>query len=121
MNTLEVGNKLCALCREFKFTEAMESLYDKDIVSVEAAEMPGMPREVKGLAAVREKAKRWEEANTIHSAATEGPYPNGDRFAVRFTLDVSNKPTGERRKLDEIALYTVKNGKIVREDFFYAM
>jgi ketosteroid isomerase-like protein len=28
-------------------------------------------------------------------------------------------PRGKRMKLDEVALYTISNGKIVREDFFY--
>jgi len=48
-----------------------------------------------------------------------GPYPHDDRFAVRFLLDVTNKPSGERRKVDEIGLFTVADGKITREEFFY--
>jgi hypothetical protein len=28
---------------------------------------------------------------------------------------------GRRTKLEEVALYTVKDGKIVREEFFYSM
>ncbi|MBC7975998.1 MAG: nuclear transport factor 2 family protein, partial [Myxococcales bacterium] len=49
------------------------------------------------------------------------PYPNGDRFAVRFNYDVTHKPSSKRIQMDEVALYTVKDGKIVREEFFYAM
>jgi hypothetical protein len=48
-----------------------------------------------------------------------GPYPNEDRFAVRFTYDITNKPSGQRMTMDEIGLFTVKNGKITREEFFY--
>ena len=36
MNTEEVANKLVELCRKGDFRGAMESLYGKDIVSVEA-------------------------------------------------------------------------------------
>ena len=48
----------------------------------------------------------------------------GDRFIVRFTYDVTAKSgpmAGKRMKLDEAALYAVKDGKIVQEEFFYHM
>ena len=31
------------------------------------------------------------------------------------------KPTGQRFQMEEAGLYTVKDGAIVREEFFYAM
>ncbi len=120
MTTLEVGNKLVALCREGKDAQVLETLYDKNIVSVEAAEMPGMPREQRGVAACHNKAKWWSENNETHSVKVEGPFPHGDRFAVRFTYDITRKSDRKRNQMDEMALYTVKNGKIVREEFFYA-
>jgi ketosteroid isomerase-like protein len=44
---------------------------------------------------------------------------NGDQFVVRFTMDVTPKETGKRVKMDEIGVYTVLNGKIVAERFYY--
>jgi ketosteroid isomerase-like protein len=119
MTTLEVGNKLVALCREGKFDQAMESLYHKDIVSVEAAEMPGMPREMRGLQAVLGKGKWWNDNHEVHSATTDGPFPHDDRFAVRFVFDVTRKGAGQRFKMEEVGVYTVRDGKIVREEFYY--
>jgi hypothetical protein len=29
------------------------------------------------------------------------------------------KPNGQRNRMSEMALYTVKDGKVVREQFFY--
>ena len=43
------------------------------------------------------------------------------KYVVRFTYEVTNKPSGRRFKLDEAALFTVENEKIVREEFFYSM
>ena len=44
-----------------------------------------------------------------------------DRFAVIFGFDVSNRQSGERTQMQEVAVYTVNdNGKIVREEFFYS-
>jgi ketosteroid isomerase-like protein len=119
MTTLEVGNRLVALCREGQDEKVVNTLYDKNIVSVEAADMPNMPREQKGIGACHAKAKWWSENNTVHSAKIDGPFPHGDRFAVRFTYDITRKADGKRNTMDEIALYTVKDGKIVREEFFY--
>ncbi len=50
----------------------------------------------------------------------DGPWVNGEQFTVRFTMDVTFKETGQRHTMDEIALYTLKNGKIAEERFFYA-
>ena len=73
------------------------------------------------LKAVAEKGKQWMTDHEVHSAKVEGPWPHGDRFIVRFTYDVTNRPSGQRLTLEEAALFTVANDKIVREEFFYAM
>jgi ketosteroid isomerase-like protein len=50
------------------------------------------------------------------------PYPHGDdRFAVRFRVKAKSKETGEVSEMDEIAVYHVADGRIVREEFFYGM
>ena len=120
MSAAEVGKKLVSLCQQGKNAEAIEGLYHPDIVSVEAQAMPGGAAETKGRAAVMEKNQSWMATHEIHSSTTEGPYPHGDRFAVRFSFDVTDKPSGKRMQMTDVALYTVKDGKIVREEFFYA-
>src|SRR5262249_49624461 len=119
MTTLEVGNKLVALCREGKDAVVVDTLYAPEIVSVEAADMPNMPREQRGVGACHAKAKWWQENNEVHSVKVAGPFPHEDRFAVHFTYDITSKRDKKRTTMDEVALYTVKNGKIVREEFFY--
>jgi ketosteroid isomerase-like protein len=120
MTTREVGEKLVALCRQNKPYEAMETLYDPKIVSVEAVPMESGQREVRGLEGCIAKGKDFDSRFEVHSAVAEGPYPHDDRFAVFFKYETTHKPSGQRMTLDEIALYTVKDGKIVREEFFYA-
>jgi ketosteroid isomerase-like protein len=122
MTNVEIGKKLVELCQHGKNQEAAETLYGKDIVSVEAGGGPNMPAESRGIDAVHAKGKWWSDNHTVHSATTEGPYPHGsDKFAVRFVYDVTNKPTNKRIKMDEIAVFTIKDGKIVREEFYYTM
>jgi len=118
----DIGKKLVALCKEGRNEEAAKTLYAEDIESVEAAARPGGDRTAKGLAAVLAKGAWWSENHTVHSAEVHGPYPHGDdRFAVRFVYDITNKPSDKRMTLDEVAVFHVASGKVVREEFFYAM
>jgi len=119
MSTIEVGNKYVSLCKEGQFEACLEQLFAADAVSVEAGGPPGMDRTAKGLEALRAKSKWWNENHTVHSAETFGPYPHDDRFAVRFLFDITHKPSGKRMTMDEVGLFTVKDGKITREEFFY--
>lgn len=121
MTTLEIAKKLVELCSAGKNEEAKTSLYSSDIVSVEAGAAPGQSPESVGLDKVLAKGKWWTDNHTIHSAKVEGPWPQGDRFVVRFTYDITQKQSGNRITMDEVGLYTVKGDKIVREEFFYAM
>lgn len=119
MTTMEIAKKLVALCQQGKNMEALETLFTQDVISVEAVAMPGMQQEAKGLAAVKGKGEWWVANHEVHSASVTGPWPHGDRFVVGFQYDVTNKPSGKRMKMDEVGLYTVRDGKIAREEFFY--
>ena len=119
MTTLEIGKELVELCRAGKNDEALTRLFSDDIESVENMDTPGMGRVQKGIQAIRAKGAWWIENNEVHDALVEGPYPNGDRFIVRFKYDTTAKATGVRSVMDEAALYTVADGKIVKEEFFY--
>jgi ketosteroid isomerase-like protein len=120
MTTLELAQQYVALCKEGKNAECLDKLFAKDAVSVEAFSPPGAgDRTANGLDAIRGKGKWWADNHTVHKAEVTGPYPHDDRFAVRFMFDVTNKPSGKRMTMDEIGLFTVKNGKIVKEEFFY--
>ena len=119
MTTLEIAKKYVELCKAHDHQTIRETLFSPDAVSIEAVAMPGFPIEAKGLKAIAEKGKVWVDNHEIHKATVEGPWPNGNRFVVRFGYDVTNKPTGRRIQMDEVGLFTIENGKITREEFFY--
>lgn len=121
MTTMEIGKELVALCRQGKNQEAIDRLYSPNIESVEAVAMPGMGQTQKGTQAIKGKNQWWVDNHQIHEGTVEGPYPHGDRFILRFKYDVTPTHTGKRIALDETALYTVQNGKVVKEEFFYDM
>src|ERR1700728_1014914 len=119
MDTMEIARKLVELCRQGKNDEALTTLFSPQAASVEAFAPPGGHQEVQGIEALRGKGKWWRENHEVHSSTVTGPWPHGNRFVVGFQFDVTNKPSGRRMNLDEVGLYTVENGKIVREEFFY--
>ncbi len=120
MKALNVGQRLVELCKQGKNMESIDTLYAENVESIEATEPPLGERVTRGIEGVRRKNSDWGEQNTIHEQNVEGPYPHGeDRFAVRFSYDVTNKPSGRRMKLDEIGVFTLAAGKVVREEFYY--
>jgi hypothetical protein len=119
MTSTEIANRYVALCKEGEFDACLSELFAANAVSVEAFAPSGVDRTVSGLAAIRAKGEWWANNHEVHGAEVFGPYPNGDRFAVRFVFDVTFKPTGKRIAMDEIGLFTIENGKISREEFFY--
>jgi ketosteroid isomerase-like protein len=119
MKVNEIAKRYVELCKAGKFDECLNELFAEDAVSVEAFAPPGQDPTSSGLAAIRAKGEWWTNNHEVHGGEVHGPYPNGDRFAVRFAFDLTFKPTGKRQKMDEIGLFTVKDGKIIREEFFY--
>jgi ketosteroid isomerase-like protein len=124
MTTLEIGRRLVELCSTGRTLEALDTLYAKDAVSVEAVASPNFPQVTEGLAAVRGKNEWWYANNEVHRGEIKGPFPHGDRFALFFGFDVTAKAgpmAGQRMQMEEVGLYTVEDGKIVREEFFYSV
>jgi ketosteroid isomerase-like protein len=117
VDTKQVAEEFTALCKAGKLDEAGERFWSDDVVSLEA--MEGEGQRTDGKAAARAKGEWWVGAHEVHAFSTEGPQVNGDQFVVRFAMDVTQKETGQRVQMDEVALYTVRDGKIVEERFFY--
>ena len=118
MTIQDIANDLVALCRAGKFDEVGEKYWAEDVVSVEP--MEGDMAEIHGKDAVRAKGEWWFAAHEVHAFEVEGPYVNGEEFAVRFKMDITQKETGQRMQMDEFALYTVIDDEIVEERFYYA-
>ncbi|MEO0620843.1 MAG: nuclear transport factor 2 family protein [Pseudomonadota bacterium] len=119
----EIADALVAHCRAGTEREGIDTLYAPDAVSVEAMDMPDTPgRVVTGLDAIKAKHDWWDGAVEMHEAKIDGPYPHGDdRFGVIFEMKATDKASGNLMDMKEMAVYHVADGKIVREEFFYAM
>src|SRR5690349_14645167 len=117
MSVKSVATKFVELCRAGKNFDVMHTMYDPNIISVE-----GDGKETKGKGPVIKKSEDWVSDKTFHGETVAGPFYNGanaDQFTVYFTLDITPNATGKRTTLEEVAIYTVKNDLIIREQFFY--
>jgi hypothetical protein len=117
MNTEEVATKLVEFCRKGEWMKAIDELYGKDIVSVEPRAMENMPAEMRGIDQVRGKTDWWEKNMEVHSAKVSGPFVARDTFVVQFDVDVTDKGSKKRMQMSEAGIYTVKDGKVSREEF----
>ncbi len=119
--TKAIAEKLVTYCNEDKTENCLNELYHQDAVSIESAAMPGAESAVtNGLDGIRAKHEWWYNSFEVHSADAKGPFLHGeDRFGVIFSFDATNKESGEREAMTELGIYTVEDGKIIKEEFFY--
>ena len=118
-STAGVAEELVQLCRAGRNLDAIAKLYSPRIVSIEPIGNEAMPAEISGIDAVRQKNEWWYDNYEVNSADVQGPFVGGDQFAVRYDFETTTKATGQRVRMTEMALYTVNDGKIVREQFYY--
>ena len=119
METKEIAEKLVNWCNKGDYDSCYQNLYSTDIVSVEPK--GSEHEEARGMQAVAQKGEWWEENFDVHSSKVSEPTVAENWFSVRFEMDTTHKASGHRSQSSEIAVYEVKDGKIVKEQFFYDM
>lgn len=97
-----------------------EPLWDKHYADdFESIEADGMTH--KGRAEVKGKHEYWFSAHEVHSFDVLGSFVGHDGFGIMYEIDVEAKDGSfPRTKMSELAVYTVENGKIIRESFWMA-
>ncbi len=124
MSTLEVGQALVLMVPEGRESEEafVAEYYANHIVSIEGEGTPESPALIEGIEAVKGKHQWWYDNHEVHGTAVDGPYMGSrdDQFAVKYIMDMTPHG-GERTQMEEIAIYTVKDDKIVQEEYLYLM
>ncbi|GAB2481922.1 NAD(P)H-binding protein [Nocardiopsis aegyptia] len=100
------------------FDRVIGDLHAPDYVRVGSADMTG-PATVMRADEIAAQVDRVEDTEEIHGVEIEPPLVRGDRFAVRFTFDSTDTSTGKRGTYSKVSLYTVRDGRIVREEVFF--
>ena len=118
MTIHEIANRLTDYCRVGYYTAAQQELFSEDAESIEPAHTPGL-QTVKGREGIIAKGKQFQsQVEEVHGGSVSNPTIAGNYFSVAIVIDATMKGMG-RSTMEEIAVYEVKDGKIVKEQFFY--
>ncbi|HEY9038729.1 MAG TPA: nuclear transport factor 2 family protein [Roseovarius sp.] len=117
---IKLGQEFVEAMQGGRGIDHVDEMYAERAESIEAVVPPGRAvRIAKGRGAIKAKREDWAATHDIHKLEADGPYVHPPhRFAVRFEVEVTQKATGRQMTLREIAVYSVENNKIVREEFF---
>jgi ketosteroid isomerase-like protein len=118
MTTQDVANRFNELAQSGQWDKIQGELFADNAVSIEPANSPGL-KTVQGIDAIRQKGEQFNQAvEEMHGGYSKDPVVAGNHFSVAMGMDVTMKGMG-RMNMEEIAVYEVKDGKIVKEQFFY--
>ena len=122
MDVKEVAAGCIALWNEQKWTEVFDTFYHDDAVNVEPVDWGKHPAKVIGKQAIIEKyewvGRKWLIEHSFRIAA--GPFYSANKFSILIETEVTIRETGERVKGLEVGVYTVEDGKVVREEILYS-
>lgn len=112
----EIGADIVAMFNRGELRQIEDKYWAPTVESIEGV---GVGQGWRGRDAVVGKNQWWMADHVMHAGSAEGPYVGSTGFAIRFLLDVEAKSTGDRGWMQEVGVYTVKDGKIIREEFMY--
>ncbi|HEX5151658.1 MAG TPA: nuclear transport factor 2 family protein [Parafilimonas sp.] len=120
MTTQEVADKFYELGEANQWDKIQDELFSDDAESIEPpnAASSGL-KTVKGRAALKQKSIDFNNSiEEIYGGYSSKPVVGGNFFSVAMGMDAKFKGM-DRIQFDEICVYEVKDGKIVKEQFFY--
>lgn len=115
-STAELGGKLVALFNQGKADEWIKSAWNKKVRSIEGDGTLHV-----GPKHVLEKWAWWMGTTEVLGCTAEGPYVGATGFSVKYVMHCRDRASGKEMHMTEVGVYTVKNGKIVQEEFMYAV
>lgn len=109
----EISSRLASLCTELKFVDAYTELFSDHAESID----PVYKNEpLKGLAHLIERERQFLLNAEIHDIKVSEALYAGNYFSVVISMDFTVKGQ-ERKKMEELCIYKVDNGKIVSQQF----
>ena len=118
MTVEQIATRLANYCRQDQFSLAQKELYADDAVSIEPSEVSGFEKETRGRSALLEKDEKFSAmVESRYDTTVSEPLIAGNSFSFVLTMDMKLKGR-DRELMTELCVYTVKDGKIISEQFF---
>jgi hypothetical protein len=114
MSIRENVEKLIDLVQRGEFLEAIEKFYAADGSMQENTQPPrlGLPALLEG------ERKALARFKILHAHRAESYVVEGNRAAINWIFEITEQ-SGKRYLLDEIAYQEWRDGKIIKERFYY--
>jgi len=97
-----------------KFLEAIQEFYAEEATMQENNDPPRV-----GIAALLEREKQFlNSIREIRLHKVDSFLVDGDRAAINWIFETTDRE-GKKRRLDEVAYQLWRDGKIIRERFYY--
>jgi hypothetical protein len=120
LTTHQIADRLYELLVRNNTQTVWDELFSENAQNIEPEHaLARGSRNAGSLAEIRQKSKEFDEnIEEVHSGEVGRPIVTQNHIALTMTMDVTMKGIG-RTTLEEIVVYEVKEGKIVKEIFFY--
>lgn len=119
MTIKEIATKLADYCKKEDYITAQNELYADDAISIEPEATNGFDKETKGLKELNKKITMFTSGiEESYGTKVSEPVVAGNSFALTLDMDIKMKGQ-ERHTMSEVCVYTVKDGKIISEQFFW--
>ena len=119
MTTQQVAQQYYALIQQHQYEQIQNKLYAPDAVSIEPENDSNLPLVVTGIEALRQKEGLFfAQVEEMFGSYMSEVVVSTFFFSMMTGMDV--KMRGKPRKSKEqICVFEVRDGKIVKEQFFY--
>lgn len=117
MTPPEIAARLVELLRSGDYPGAQAELYADDAKSIEPSWSPDAVQQ--GREALAGKLQHWVDTFETRGNKISEPLIAGNFFSLAMHVEVTDKKSGTPISMCEIAVFEVKDGKIVTEQFFF--
>jgi hypothetical protein len=119
MTTQEIADKFDQLANADQWNKIHDELYADDAESIEPPNAAAGLQYAKGKDALKQKSVAFNSLiEQVYGGFCSKPVVGGNYFSLSMGMDIKFKGM-DRMQFDEICVYEVKDGQIVKEQFFY--
>jgi ketosteroid isomerase-like protein len=119
MTTEQVAQRYYELIQQHQYEQIQNELYAPDAVSIEPENDSNLPLTVTGIEALRQKEGLFfSQVDEMFGSYMSAPVVSTFFFSMMTGMDVRMKGK-QRKNKEQICVFEVRGGKIVKEQFFY--
>lgn len=119
MTTEQVAKRYYELIQQHQYEQIQNELYAPNAVSIEPENDSNLPLVVEGIEALRQKEGLFfSQVDEMFGSYMSEMVISTFFFSMMTGMDVKMKGK-QRKKKEQICVFEVRDGKIIKEHFFY--